>query len=275
MNASPSETSAEPSKEGAVDSGIDREHRLHLRAEKVADLIEALWGDSPPLGPDPKLSTFIDALGGDDEHGRQDHTVVHGDGLTYRQLVAALLDSGSRAQALAHLPAPLLERLLAAGALTVAPVSIGMAALPAAHTGAWDFDAVTGLVSFDAEAARLMGLTHHGGQGTLDMARADHVHPDDRALVAAALDEALRTGRRYETRFRCAMPDGTYAWRASRARALNPVESAATTSGYGGPDRRARVRYRPQLSGVHPSTDTTASEGIRWTRLIGFIAADE
>ena len=245
-----------------MDSQVDREHRLHLRAERVAELLELLWGDSPPLGPDPRLSTFIDALAGDDEHGRSEGTVVHGDGLTYRQLAAALLETGPPEAACAHLPAPLVQRLLAAGALTVTPVSVGMAALPAAHTGAWEFDAVTGLVSFDRDAARLLGLVHREGQSTLDMARAENVHPDDRPAVASAMAEALGTGRRYETRFRCAMPDGTYAWRASRARALNPT----------GPATCGCTRSSPRPTGQRPAAET---DGIRWTRLVGFIAADE
>lgn len=240
---------------------MDREHRLRTRAERVAALLEALWGDLPPVSPNPQLSALIDAVAGDDEHGRASRLVVHGDELTYARLAQAVLSTGPRSTALANLPPRLLQQLIAAGAIE-ATLSPGMAALPDQHCGAWELEADTGTVSYDATCARLMGVGYAPGQGPFsshvslsDTAAAvsetgpapqvlgeqqeqAEIHPHDLPGVRAALAEALRTGDGYEARFRVRLPDGTWAWRASRARVL-------------------------------PATATTAR------RLVGFMAADD
>lgn len=203
-----------------VESWIDRQHRLRLRAERVAALLVQLWGDRPPPSPNPQLTTLIDAMAGDDEHGRDDQLVVHGDNLTYRQLARALQHRGSDAQALTELPTDLARRLATSGLLSQTPVSIGMAALPAAECGAWELDTATGTIAYDAVAARILGAGHTSGRGLLPANTGDGVHPDDRPVVAAALAESVRTGRPYEVRFRTLQPDGTYTWCASRARVL-------------------------------------------------------
>lgn len=237
---------------------MDREHRLHARAEKVAALLEALWGDQPPISPNPQMTALIDAVAGDDEHGRALRLVVHGDELTYTQLARAVLDTGPRSAALTNLPARLLQQLMAAGVIE-ATLSPGMAALPDENCGAWELEAGTNTVSYDATCARLLGIGHTPGQGRSSLplstlttgsdlminpssgagARTRPViHPQDEPLVTAALAQALRTGDRYEMRFRVWLADGTWAWRASRARVL-------------------------------PATATTAR------RLVGFMAADD
>ncbi|MFB9376955.1 PAS domain-containing protein [Kineococcus gynurae] len=198
---------------------------------------------------------MIDALAADDDLGREERLVVRGDGLGYAQLVAALVQAGPNGRALAHLPEGLRRRLVDAVGGTPAPV--GLAALPAPEAGAWEYDAVTGLLSFDDAAARLMGLPDGAGQGPLDTRAPARIHPADQPRVAAALEESLSTGHPYETRFRCLMPDDGWAWRASRARALHPTASPSPAT-----TRRPHRRQVP-----------SAPHG-RWTRLIGFIAAD-
>jgi len=230
--------------EVAVETWVDREHRLRHRAEQISRLLNALWGDLPPLGLDPQLTTLIDAVAGDDDHGRNAHLVVHGDGLTYHQLADALLTEGSRLHALSRLPSDLRDRLVSAGCIPSTndthrgAVSAGMTALPDDQCGAWDLNAATNVITFDATCARLLDLGHRPGHDLLPTHMSNQVHPDDQPVIAAALEEALSTGRRYEVRFRSRMHDGSYAWRASRARAL-------------------------------PATETTHAH------LIGFIAADD
>lgn len=41
------------------------------------------------------------------------------------------------------------------------------------------------------------------------------IHPEDRAGIRATLDEAMRTGQRYETEYRIVLPDGTLRWISS------------------------------------------------------------
>lgn len=203
-----------------MDSWIDRQHRLRLRAERVAALLVQLWGDRPPPSSNPQLTTLIDAVAGDDEHGRGDQFVVHGDDLTYRRLVAALRHRGTVEEALGELPGPLADRLQASGLLSAPALSAGTTALPSAECGAWELDTATGTIAYDAVAARILGVGHAGGRGLLPANTGNGVHPDDRPVVAAGLAESARTGRPYEARFRTLQPDGTYAWCVSRARVL-------------------------------------------------------
>ena len=203
-----------------MDSWIDRQHRLRLRAERVAALLVQLWGDRPPPSSNPQLTTLVDAVAGDDEHGREDGLVVHGDELSHQRLVRALRHRGSLEEALGELPDRLADRLRDSGLLTSPALSAGTTALPSADCGAWELDTATGTIAYDAVAARILGAGHAGGRGLLPANTGDGVHPDDRAAVAAELAEAVRTGRPYEARFRTLQPDGGYTWCVSRARVL-------------------------------------------------------
>ena len=51
---------------------------------------------------------------------------------------------------------------------------------------------------------------------------AGRVHPDDRAVRAAAIQRALATGGTYESEFRVILPDGSVRWIAARGRSPSP-----------------------------------------------------
>jgi len=206
---------------------IDREHHLRRRAERVRDLLHGLWGDAPPPHADPRLTLLLDALLGDDESGRAAEVVVHGDGVTYRQLIDAITHPGGGLRGLSRLPAAFVQRLEATGALTPARLSRGLAALPDETCGAWELDVATEVVSYDAVTARLLGVGHRGGRVDLRSAGARTIHPDDEFLVASALEEAVVTHRPYQVRFRVSLPDGSTGWRASRARPVGGEGSDA------------------------------------------------
>jgi len=204
---------------------MDREHHVRRRAEQVRLLLDGLWGDESPPGRDPRLTVLVDALTGDDESGRAEQVVVQGDGLSYRQLAAAVrAGEGSGA---GHLPPGLVGRLRDAGALAPLPVSRGMAALPDERAGAWDLDPGTGVVSFDAVTARLLGFGHGDGWCDIESVGLQALHPDDQFHVASAIEETLSTRRPYQVRFRARLPHGDYAWRASRARVLTGARTGA------------------------------------------------
>jgi len=200
---------------------MDREHHLRRRAEQVRQLLDGLWGDEDPPSRDPRLTVLVDALTGDDENGRGEQVVVHGDGLTYRRLVEALTAAGDPCTGLGRLPPALVERLRHAGALEPLRVSRGMAALPDEHAGAWELDSGTGVLSFDSVTARLLGVGHTEGWCDMESTGLRALHPDDQFHVASALEETLTTRRPYQVRFRARLPHGDYAWRASRARVVS------------------------------------------------------
>jgi len=207
---------------------MDREHQLRRRAELVRELIDGLWGDEAPPGPDPQLALLLDTLVGDDESGRAEQVVVRGDGLTYHQLIVALAGAGELSSRLAGLPPALVERLAATPSFPPVDVSRGMAALPARCAGAWELDSETGVLSYDSITARLLGVGHTDGWCDLHPAGMAAIHPDDQPLVESAITEALTTRRPYQARFRALLPHGDYAWRASHAR---PVAGARTDAG--------------------------------------------
>ena len=56
---------------------------------------------------------------------------------------------------------------------------------------------------------------------------AGRVHPDDRAVRAAAIQHALATGGSYESEFRVILPDGSVRWIAARGRSPSPAVKGA------------------------------------------------
>jgi signal transduction histidine kinase len=52
---------------------------------------------------------------------------------------------------------------------------------------------------------------------------AGHVHPDDRALRAVAIQRALANGGNYESEFRVVLGDGSVRWLAARGRSASPA----------------------------------------------------
>ncbi len=77
-----------------------------------------------------------------------------------------------------------------------------------AQLGSWEWDIVQNKVTWSDETRRLYGFTEKD-LGT-DMTHClDRVHPEDRAKVQMALDDALRTGGPYVCDHRAQLPDGT------------------------------------------------------------------
>lgn len=65
---------------------LDVEHQRRLRAERVLQELQDLWGDQLPPGRHPELIVLIDAIAIDDEHARDTRLVSQGDGLTLDML---------------------------------------------------------------------------------------------------------------------------------------------------------------------------------------------
>ncbi|WP_432511123.1 hypothetical protein [Kineococcus sp. SYSU DK001] len=187
---------------------LSREHHLRRRAERVRAVLEALWGDRLPDAPDPVLTVLVDAVAVDDQHGVQDHLVVQGDGLSLQALAAILADVRSGATP-AMVPADLRARLAGlppAAARVVDLREAGEVALPSEATGAWEYDAEQGTVSWDARGGALCGLGDRAGVAPLAEWLRRGVHEEDRSPVAAALRSSAATGRPYDVRFRVPPP---------------------------------------------------------------------
>ena len=75
------------------------------------------------------------------------------------------------------------------------------------HMGAWEWDVAGGQLWWSDEVYRIFGYPPQAFPADYDAFMAA-VHPDDRQLVADALDVALKEGVRYDVRHRIVRPDG-------------------------------------------------------------------
>jgi hypothetical protein len=91
-------------------------------------------------------------------------------------------------------------------------------ALEAADLGAWDYHFQTGDVFWDKRCRELWGMAE--AEQTDYATATSRIHPDDRAGVNLAIQEALaeRNGGAYHREFRVLWPDGSVHWIASHGR---------------------------------------------------------
>jgi PAS domain S-box-containing protein len=77
-----------------------------------------------------------------------------------------------------------------------------------AHFGSWDWDIVTGALTWSDEIYRIFGLRPQEFGATYD-AFLQRIHPDDREAVVEAVNSAVQTGAPYSIDHRIVRPDGT------------------------------------------------------------------
>ncbi|HUR49372.1 MAG TPA: PAS domain-containing protein [Acidimicrobiales bacterium] len=84
--------------------------------------------------------------------------------------------------------------------------TLGEAALEASRIAAWRWDLETRQVEWSADAEEVVGLPSIVLRSSELFLRA--IHPDDFPLVSQAYNNALRSGRQMEARFRVLAPSG-------------------------------------------------------------------
>jgi len=141
-----------------------------------------------------------------------DFTVVRRDGDTVRVRVAnrPIFDDAGEVVAVVGTSEDVTEqRLLQQQAIDLTQHL--QLALDAGGLGTFRWDIDTGVTTWDAKLEALFGLHEGGFDGTFD-AWVALLHPDDRAMVLRALDEALEHKGRYVVEHRAIWPDGTVHW---------------------------------------------------------------
>ena len=93
-------------------------------------------------------------------------------------------------------------------------------ALEAGRLGTWHWDLTTGTVRWDRSLLRVFGLTSQTAPTTSDE-YSELVHPDDRAAVAAAAEQALGGGGVREMEHRLLLPDGEVRWVSVSSRVVS------------------------------------------------------
>lgn len=81
-------------------------------------------------------------------------------------------------------------------------------AMASAHLGIWDWDIRKDRVIWDDKMCELYGVDSDAGPAGIDEWK-NRLHPDDRDMVAGALEAALRGEREYALEHRVLHPDGT------------------------------------------------------------------
>jgi diguanylate cyclase (GGDEF)-like protein/PAS domain S-box-containing protein len=80
-----------------------------------------------------------------------------------------------------------------------------------AHLGTWEWDVVTGEVMWSEETFRIYGFEPNAFDPTFQKL-VEVVHPNDRSVLRAAIDEAFARIRPYDFEHRIVRPDGEVRW---------------------------------------------------------------
>jgi signal transduction histidine kinase len=97
------------------------------------------------------------------------------------------------------------------------------------NIGTWDWDVVADRVTADAHFARLYGVDPFvAAQGAAIEMFFGRLHPDDRDRVEREIDEAVRTGARFESEYRLCGDDGRSHWVMAQGRCEHDAAGSAT-----------------------------------------------
>lgn len=99
------------------------------------------------------------------------------------------------------------------------------AAQSVAHVGSWAWHVQSGRLEWSDEMYRIFGIDRAGFTGQLQDVVERAIHPDDRALVAAANDAVAKEGRPVPLEYRIVQPDGTIRTVWAEAGALQRDEA--------------------------------------------------
>lgn len=110
------------------------------------------------------------------------------------------------------------ERERAAAAARVSEERLRFS-LEAAQIGAWDWDVVTGAVTWSPTLESIHGLPAGAFGGTIDDYCKD-IHPDDRERVVRALTGVLSGAQDHDLEYRIVRPDGSVRWVQGRGRVV-------------------------------------------------------
>ncbi len=95
-------------------------------------------------------------------------------------------------------------------------------ALEAGGMGVWDWDTCSNALEWSSEHFTIMGFKPFSIPPTYQT-WADRVHPDDRALVSAAIERAIAERSHYRCEYRIVLPDGSHRWLISRGEAVYKI----------------------------------------------------
>lgn len=130
--------------------------------------------------------------------------------------------------------------------------------------GVWDWDVLTGRITWSESLYVMHGIDENGFDGTI-AGFASFVHPDDGQRVQSLVDEALAGNARYELEFRAVKPDGQVVWLSTNATVLRdgdtPIRMIGATVDI--TDRKLAEIERAKLAKiVESSNDAIISKDV-------------
>jgi len=138
---------------------------------------------------------------------REENDIPVGD-RWYRVVADPIIGDDGRLSGIVHVMSDITDQRRGEEALRRSEENLAQAQR-IAHLGSWDWDIAAGTLAWSDEVYRIFGLQPKAFGATYEAFLA-RVHPDDRALVTAAVDRALADpGYAYSAEHRVVRPDGT------------------------------------------------------------------
>lgn len=100
-----------------------------------------------------------------------------------------------------------------------------------AHIGNWEFDVLTGTVTWSEELYRIFGITPDKMPSFDQLIEV--IHPDDRQAFLRVVETALTEGTPYEIDHRIIRPDGVIRYFNSKGKALRATHQLRSRSNFG------------------------------------------
>ena len=188
-------------------------------ADMVGERAEALF----PADQRPTVAGLLERVSAGDRVRQYETEVLRGDGMPVPlALSLSPVAAGTGPPGAVLVARDITEQRLAQAALAEVEARV-RASEALAHVGSWLWDLRTGVVQWSDELHRIHGVDPLDFGGTLE-AHLAVVHPDDRAALRAAMDEAVASGRGCDTSYRIVRPD-------ARVRTLHARAEVTTGSG--------------------------------------------
>jgi len=158
---------------------------------------------------------FLGSIARREPNLEQDFRIVRGDGSVRHVICHSRLSVVAAGVDLYGVVIDVTEQRHAEAALREANERVALAAR-SAGVATWEIDPADGRMVWDEQMWLLRGLPPRDRVPSREE-RVAMLHPQDRPLVAAELDQALDEGRPSAVEFRVQWPDGSWHWLASRS----------------------------------------------------------
>ena len=134
-------------------------------------------------------------------------------------------------------------------------------ATEAAGIGTWEWDLTQMHATWSDETKRIIGIDYGDGISAKD--HSDSIHPEDRSVTLAAVNEGIRRNGRFSSEYRVVRPDGEIRWVEARGMAIADVDGRPSRTIGTVRDITRRKLAQQQLEELNRSLETKIAERTR------------